>query len=606
MRISPFLAEATLALGAPLALGAVTAPTNEAIPTTWVEVQKLAAPDAQAGQFFGAAVAMGDDLVAIGTGPGLESAEKVYLFRRTLQGRWELAAELARAPEQAVSFGASLALSGERLVVGAPAPAQNEGGGRALVFDPAPPDGWSLTAELPGTATVSPYAFGVPVAISRDGGTVAVGARGHVFVFSEDTTGAFGQPADLPFGDDILPTSLLLDGDTLLAGASDPGEIFVFERGPGGTWSQQARFGQPRRRSDLFGSTIAANQQILAVGAPREDNPGIDRGFVHLFARPSGPASWVEIARLTAPGLSETPFFGNAVDIAGDTMAVGMPYDESEGAVHLYDLGAADVGDRWTRLLASDAGDDGIGNNFGSALDLDQVALVVGAPWDDDGCGGELGCYSGAAYVFERGPGPPLPDFLWEPLDPNDGEEVQFLDLTVGEATSYAWDFGDGGVSHEPRPVHIYAAPDLYVVSLTVANELGMRTARRTLEVISSSIRRCRPGPTALCLHDGRFEVAVGWRDFDGNTGAGHVVPAASIDSGLFYFFTPENWEVLIKVLDGCPINGRYWVFFAATTNVELTVTVRDSATDRVNTYTNPLGQASDAVTDTSAFSTCP
>jgi hypothetical protein len=63
---------------------------------------------------------------------------------------------------------------------------------------------------------------------------------------------------------------------------------------------------------------------------------------------------------------------------------------------------------------------------------------------------------------------------------------------------------------------------------------------------------------------------------------------------------------MLIKVLDGCNINNRYWVFAAATTNVEYTLRVTDTETGASKQYRNPLGQASPAITDTSAFATCP
>ncbi|MCP4658010.1 MAG: hypothetical protein GY856_21585 [bacterium] len=79
-----------------------------------------------------------------------------------------------------------------------------------------------------------------------------------------------------------------------------------------------------------------------------------------------------------------------------------------------------------------------------------------------------------------------------------------------------------------------------------------------------------------------------------------------SDDSGLFWFFDPDNWEMLVKVLDACGLNGRYWVFAAATTNVEYTLRVVDTETDSVVEYHNPLGTASPAITDTSAFATCP
>jgi len=109
-----------------------------------------------------------------------------------------------------------------------------------------------------------------------------------------------------------------------------------------------------------------------------------------------------------------------------------------------------------------------------------------------------------------------------------------------------------------------------------------------------------------LCLAGGRFRVNVDWRTGDGSSGAGTMVPVPSTDSGLFYFFNADNWEMLIKVLNGCAVNNGYWVFFAATTNVEFVVTVVDTQTGRAKQYLNPLNQPADAVTDTSAFATCP
>jgi len=59
-------------------------------------------------------------------------------------------------------------------------------------------------------------------------------------------------------------------------------------------------------------------------------------------------------------------------------------------------------------------------------------------------------------------------------------------------------------------------------------------------------------------------------------------------------------------VLNGCGFNNRYWVFSAAVTNVEFTLTVRDTEADVTKTYTNTLGVSAPAITDTDAFATCP
>jgi len=114
------------------------------------------------------------------------------------------------------------------------------------------------------------------------------------------------------------------------------------------------------------------------------------------------------------------------------------------------------------------------------------------------------------------------------------------------------------------------------------------------------------PNAASLSLHQGRFKAEVTWRDFDGNAGPGRAGAPAADGSGLFWFFSPQNWELLVKVIDGCSLNHRFWVFAAATTNVGYTLTVTDTRTGRTARYENPLGRRSPAATDTSAFDTCP
>ncbi|MGH7341665.1 MAG: hypothetical protein ACREKH_14330, partial [Candidatus Rokuibacteriota bacterium] len=121
----------------------------------------------------------------------------------------------------------------------------------------------------------------------------------------------------------------------------------------------------------------------------------------------------------------------------------------------------------------------------------------------------------------------------------------------------------------------------------------------------------------AACLQDGRFRVAIDWRDGAGGEGRARVaevpapgtspgaVPLVSADSGVFWFFREDNWEMLVKVLDGCTANERFWVFAAAMTNVGYTLSVTDRWTGETRRYRNPEGQVANALTDTAAFATC-
>lgn len=116
----------------------------------------------------------------------------------------------------------------------------------------------------------------------------------------------------------------------------------------------------------------------------------------------------------------------------------------------------------------------------------------------------------------------------------------------------------------------------------------------------------CMPSDTTLCLHDGRFAVSVVWRDFAGQSGPGRVTPARSRESGLFYFFSPDNWELQVKVLDGCALNGRFWVYAAASTDVGYTLRIEDLERGTAAVYENPLGTVAVTVTDIDALESCP
>ncbi len=135
------------------------------------------------------------------------------------------------------------------------------------------------------------------------------------------------------------------------------------------------------------------------------------------------------------------------------------------------------------------------------------------------------------------------------------------------------------------------------------AADSGSLAGQKALAYLGTA---CVPDDTTLCLSGGRFRVRVSWRDFAGNTGPARRVDFGSDDSGLLWFFDPDNWELLVKVLDGCAVNQRYWVFAAATTNVGTTLEVTDSLSGQMKTYRNPLGTSAAAVTDTFAFATCP
>lgn len=127
--------------------------------------------------------------------------------------------------------------------------------------------------------------------------------------------------------------------------------------------------------------------------------------------------------------------------------------------------------------------------------------------------------------------------------------------------------------------------------------------AARLQDVAEATLRAHRRGEvcgSALHLLGGRFEVEVAFLDGFGGGGPGRPVPLTD-DSGAFWFFDPANLELLVKVLDGRPVNGWYWVFFGALSNVAYTVTVTDTFTGAERVYQNPAGVLASRA-DTRAF----
>jgi hypothetical protein len=110
----------------------------------------------------------------------------------------------------------------------------------------------------------------------------------------------------------------------------------------------------------------------------------------------------------------------------------------------------------------------------------------------------------------------------------------------------------------------------------------------------------CVANASNLCLFDNRFQVAVDWRTQAGSTGKGTAIPASS-ESGTFWFFGPENVELVVKVLDGRPLNGKFWFFYGALSDVQYTITVTDTVTGTVKRYRNAQGNLC-GKGDTSAF----
>ena len=125
------------------------------------------------------------------------------------------------------------------------------------------------------------------------------------------------------------------------------------------------------------------------------------------------------------------------------------------------------------------------------------------------------------------------------------------------------------------------------------------------LEIMAESVFTVAPAGPVLSLRQGRFDIRANWNAPGFGQGSAQAVQLTD-ESGYFTFFDPNNVELIVKALNGCPVNQRYWVFMAGLTNVGVTIFVEDTLTGHQETYSNPMGRPFQPILDTAKFATCP
>jgi hypothetical protein len=115
----------------------------------------------------------------------------------------------------------------------------------------------------------------------------------------------------------------------------------------------------------------------------------------------------------------------------------------------------------------------------------------------------------------------------------------------------------------------------------------------------------CTADAQTMCLNGDRFTVTSTWRTPSGASGGGKAFRLTG-DTGYFWFFNSANIEMVVKVLNGCGVNNRYWVFAGGLTDVDVELRVQDTETGVVRTYRNPQGTPFQPIQDTGAFASCP
>lgn len=447
-----------LAVGAPGVSGAAGAAylftrTND----IWLEDVKLTADDVAAGDNFGRSVDIDGQTVLVGSylnGDGGPASGAAYAFR-SVGGVWQQHDKLV-APDAAIGdfFGHSVSLSGNVALV--TAYWDDDGGvdsGSTYFFtlascdcngngipdecevdcnDNLVPDDCDIALEtsvdcnvngVPDECDISDVLvekilasdgigddwFGFDVAMSGNTAVVSATGRddgvinsGSAYVYQR-TNGVWREVAKLSADDaatnDQFGSGLSIDGNTLVVGArfddddaNSSGSAYIF-REIGGVWQQLAKLtASDPQPGAQFGHTTSLWGDTVAIGAPFGGESGSGTGAVYIFRENMG--GWSQVAKLIASDAVANDEFGYDVAMVGDTLVVGARGDDHEtGAVYVF----KELNGNWgeiAKITASDAAEDDF---FGQTLAYDGATLCVGAPRADEG-----EQESGAAYVFRE------------------------------------------------------------------------------------------------------------------------------------------------------------------------------------------------------------
>lgn len=406
--------------------------------------QRLLASDGAPNDALGNSVAVAGDTAVVGA-PGDDSGRgAAYVFSRS-GDTWAQSARLTASDRSAGdSFGNSVAIDGETIVVGAPGfdTGANDVGA-LFTFARTGAAARTETATLTASDAGSGDSLGWSVAI--DGDTIVGGAyfddnggaildQGSVYTFATTGAAARTQTAKLTATDgsedDNLGASVAIDGDTIVAGATgnlvgvnaSQGTVYTFAR-TGGNRTQTANLAaSDGATADQLGRSVAIDGDTIVGGTQNDDG---NKGAVYTFAR-TGASPRTETAKLTASDGLAGDLLGASVAIEGATIAAGAFSDDvgsnpNQGTVYTFARTGAAARTETGTLNASD-GDDN--DSFGVSVAVSGSEIVAGASGDTVGSNAAQGS---ATAFYEPAP----PPTTTTPTTPTSDTTPPVLDLSA-------------------------------------------------------------------------------------------------------------------------------------------------------------------------------
>ena len=302
------------------------------------------------------------------------------------------------------NFGKSVAISGDRVVVGARD--ENDSTGSAYIFERDETGTWTEVQKITASDGAAGDRFGFTVSISGD--SVVAGALNEevAYIFERDEVGTWTEVQKITASDgaegDDFGNSVSISGDSVVVGAYrddndnvfQSGSAYLFERDGAGTWTEVQKLSASDGVTNWFGNSVSISGDRVVVGARRDNGY---TGSAYIFER-DGDGVWVETQKVTASDGDLSDDFGFTVSISGDNVVVGAYYDnyngQATGSGYIFERDEAGT---WTEVQKLTASDGAANDYFGASVSISGDRVVVGADGTNDN-----GSNSGSAYIFER------------------------------------------------------------------------------------------------------------------------------------------------------------------------------------------------------------
>lgn len=206
-------------------------------------------------------------------------------------------------------------------------------------------------------------------------------------------------------------------------GNADQGSAYIYHK-VNGVWKEvQQIVASDGATGDEFGTSIAMSGDYIAVGVPKSNNGGTDRGSVYIYHRTGN--TWVQEVRIGASDGAAFDNFGKSLSYLGDQLLIGAPGDDigsnaDQGSAYIYQRS----GIAWSLVKKLTASDGAADDEFGTSVGLSYQFAIVGSPKDDVSYADQ-----GSAYIY------------WAPSLPA-WAQVQKLVITDNNSTSFGYSVG--------------------------------------------------------------------------------------------------------------------------------------------------------------------